>query len=97
MAATVLLLVIGILHFAHGLVEYVVYPTNKKDLSACSQINDALVKVLGDSSVRIYTSQIRQTTEFWFVQALEAQKAAILQVPGVRLPSPIQHVCNDSF
>lgn len=83
MAATVLLLVIGILHFAHGLVEYVVYPTNKKDLSACSQINDALVKVLGDSSVRIYTSQIRQTTEFWFVQALEAQKAAILQVPGV--------------
>lgn len=89
MAATLLLLVIGILHFAHGLVEYVVYPTNKKDLSACSQINDALVKVLGDSRVRIYTSQIRQTTEFWFVQALEAQKAAILQVPGVCLPSPI--------
>lgn len=85
MVATVLLLVIVILQLAHGLVEYVVYPTNKKDRSACSQINDALLKILGDSQVHTYTSQIRQTTEFWFVQALEAQKAAILQVSGVRL------------
>lgn len=97
MAASVLLFVIGILHIAHGFVEYVVYPNNRKDVSACSQINDALVKILGNSRVQIYKSQIRQSTEFWFIQALEAQRAIILQIPGVRMPSPIQHDYNDSF
>ena len=64
MAASILLLVIAFLHFAQGLVEYVVYPADKKAVLACSHINDALVKILGGSRVRIYKSQIRQTTEF---------------------------------
>ena len=97
MTASLLLLVIGILHFAHGLVEFVVYPADKKDVSACSQINEALVKMLGDSNVQIYKSQIRQITEFWFIQALEVQKATILQIPEVRILSDIQHGHNDSF
>ena len=97
MAVSIPLLVIGLIHFVHGLVEYVVYPANKKDVSACSQINDAIVKILGDSRVQVYKSQSRQTTDFWFVQALVAQKAAILQVPGVRIESHIWRGYNDSF
>lgn len=83
MIASILLVVIGILHFAHGLTEYVVYPVNKRDVSACSQNNDALVKILGDSRVQIYKSQVRQITDFWFIQALESQIAIVLQIPGV--------------
>ena len=86
MAVSILFLIIGLLHYVHGLTEYVVYPTNKNDVSACTQINNALIKILGDSKVQIYKSQSRQTTEFWFVHALEFQKAALLQVPGVRMP-----------
>ena len=87
MAAAIFLLVIGIFHFAHGLVEYVVYPADKKDVSACSQINTAVVRILGDSKVRIYQSQIRQTTEFWFIQAIETQAEAVSRIPGVRIQS----------
>ena len=87
MAAAIFLLVIGILHFAHGLVEYVVYPADRKDVSACSQINTALVRILGASKVRTYWSQTRQTTEFWFIQAIESQKGAVLRIPGVRIQS----------
>ncbi len=94
---SILLLVIGILHLAHGLIEYVVYPANKKDVSACSRINGAIVKTLGASKVQAYQSRSRQSTEFWFVQALEAQKAVILQIPGVRIPIHNQHNHNDSF
>ena len=83
MAATILLVVIGILHFAHGLVEYVVYPTDKKDVTACSQINNALVKICGPSRVQIYRSQMRGTTEFWVIRAIETTKSTILQIPGV--------------
>ena len=97
MAASVLILVIGILHIAHGFVEYVVYPKNRKDVSACSRINNALVNILGNSRVQVYKSQSRQSTEFWFIQALEAQKAFILYIPGVRIPSLIQLGYNDSF
>lgn len=97
MIASILLVVIGILHFAHGLTEYVVYPVNKRDVSACSQTNNALVKILGDSRVQIYKSQIRQTTDFWFIQALESQIAIVLQIPGVRIQLHVQHDCNDSF
>ena len=96
-ATSVLLLVLGILHFAHGLFEYVVYPANKKDVPACSKINDALVKILGASKVQIYKSQIRKTTEFWLVQILEAQKATVVQIPGVRIPSHGQRNHSDSF
>ena len=85
MAVSTLFLLIGLLHCVQGFTEYVVYPTNKNDISACSQINNALIKILGDSKVQIYKSQSRQTTEFWFVHALEFQKAALLQVPGVRI------------
>ena len=87
MAASILLLVIGILHFAHGLVEYVVYPADKKDVSACLRINNALVNTFGGSKIRIYKSQIRQSTEFWLIQALESQKETILRIPGVRILS----------
>ena len=91
-----LLLVIGILHFAYGLIEYVVYPVDKRDVPACSQINDALVKLLGDSKVQIYKSRTRQVTEFWLIQALEAQTAPVLQIPGVRILSRNQYGCTDS-
>ena len=84
MAACILLLVFGFLHFAHGLFEYVVYPTDKRDVSACSRINDALVKMLGNSKVRIYKSQPRQTTEFWLVEALSSQQGMLSGLPGVR-------------
>ena len=83
MAASILLVVIGILHFAHGLVEYVVYPTDKKDVTTCSRINNALVKICGQSRVQIYRSQIRGTTEFWVIRAIEATKQTVLQIPGV--------------
>ncbi|KAM0795733.1 peptidase S8/S53 domain-containing protein [Usnea florida] len=83
MTTSILLLLVGMLHLAHGLTEFVVYPTNRKDVSACSRINYALVSLLGDSKVQVYKSQIRSTTEFWFVQILEYQKATILQIPGV--------------
>ena len=86
MVVSTLFLIIGLLHCVHGLTEYVVYPANKKDVSACSRINNELIKFLGDSRVQIYKSQSRQTTEFWFVQALEFQQAALLQLPGVRMP-----------
>ena len=95
-ALLILFLVIGILHLAQGLVEYVVYPADEKDVSACSQINDALVKMFGDSGVQIYKSQIRQTTEFWLIQAYEVRKEIILKIPGVRVLSHVQHDCNDS-
>ena len=97
MAASILLLVISFLHFAHGLVEYVVYPINKHDVSVCSQINDALVKMLGSSKVQIYQSQIRRTTEFWFIQALEAQRPAMLRIPGVRILPRYLHHFHDSL
>lgn len=89
MAVSILLLVVGLLQFVHGLVEYVVYPTNKKDVPACSQINDALINILGQNKVQIYKSQSRQTTEFWLVQALDFQTTEILRIPGVRTPSNI--------
>ena len=82
---SILLLVIGLLHCVHGLTQYVVYPANKQDVSTCSQINNALVKVLGKSKVQIYKSQSRQTTEFWFVHAFAFQQTEILQIPGVRM------------
>ena len=96
MFASFLLLVIGMLHFAYGLIEYVVYPVDKRDVPACSQINDALVKLLGDSKVQIYKSQTRQVTEFWLIQALEAQTAPVSRIPGVRVLSRNQHGCTDS-
>ena len=95
MAASILLVVIGILHFAHGLVEYVVYPTDKKDVTACSQINNALVKICGPNRVQIYRSQMRGTTEFWVIRAIETTKPTILQIPGVGTQSQRQHDCND--
>ena len=96
MAASILLVLIGILHFAHGLVEYVVYPTNKKDVATCSQINNALVKICGASRVQIYRSRIRGTTEFWVIRAIEAAKQTVLQIPGVCIQSQILHDCNDN-
>lgn len=96
MAASILLLVFGILRFAHGLAEYVVYPIDKKDVSGCSQINDALVKMFGDSGVQIYKSHLRQTTEFWFIQALEIRIETVLQIPEVRILSHVQHIYNDN-
>lgn len=85
MAASLLILVIAYLHFAHGLLEYVVYPANKKDFSACSRVYDALVKMFGAGQVQVYKSQYRRSTEFWFIQALEVREAAVLQIPGVRI------------
>lgn len=82
---TSLFLIIGILRLVHGLVQYVVYPTEKKDIFTCSQINNALINLLGQSQVQIYNSQSRQTTEFWLVQALDFQTAEILRIPGVRI------------
>lgn len=87
MATSILLLIVGILHLAHGLPEFVVYPANSRDVSACSRTNDELVRILGASKVQIYKSQIRSTTEFWFIQALEYQKGTILQIPGVSILS----------
>ena len=84
MATCILLFLLGFLHFAHGLVEYVVYPADKRDVSACSRINNALVKMLGNSKVRFYQSQPRQTTEFWLVEALAYQQAMLSGIPGVR-------------
>ena len=89
MAASLLLLVIWFLHFAHGL-EYVVYPADKKNAPACAQINGALVKLLGDSRVKIYSSRIRQTTEFWLVRAGVSQKESLLEIPGVRIRARVQ-------
>ena len=97
MAASILLAVIGILHFAHGLVEYVVYPTDKKDVTACSQINNALVKICGPSRVQIYRSQIRGTTEFWLIRAIETTKQTVLQIPGVGIQSQRLHDRNDNY
>ena len=85
-----LLLIIGLLQCVHGLVEYVVYPTNKKDVPTCSQINDALINILGQSKVQIYKSQSRQTTEFWLVQALDFQTSEVLRIAGVRNSTPIK-------
>lgn len=82
-AASFLLFAIGVLHFANGLVELVVYPANKRDVSACSRINVALVEILGYSRVRTYKSRISLTTEFWLVEALEFQKARVSNIPGV--------------
>lgn len=96
MVASILLVVIGIFHLAHGLVEYVVYPTDKKDVTACSRINNALVKTCGPSRVQIYRSQIRGTTEFWVIRAIETTKQTVLQIPGVGLQSQILHDCNDN-
>ena len=97
MAASILLAVIGILHFAHGLVEYVVYPTDKKDVTACSQINNALVQICGQSRVQIYRSQIRGTTEFWLIRAIETTKQTVLQIPGVGIQSQRLHDRNDKY
>ena len=91
MVASTLLLVIAVLHVAHGLIDYVVYPVNKRDVSACSQVNVALVKLCGQSRVQIYRSSIRQVTEFWVVKALEAEKNIILYLPGVRIQSQPLH------
>lgn len=96
MATSILLLIIGFLRFAHGMVEYVVYPIDKRDVSACLRTNNALVKILGDSRVQIYQSQRRQTTEFWFVQALEVQKDILSYIPGVRILSQILQDYTDS-
>lgn len=82
---SILFLIIALLHCVHGLTEYVIYPTNKLDVSTCSQTSDALIKILGNSNVQMYESQRRQTTEFWLVEALEFQQAALSQVPGVRM------------
>ena len=97
MAAYILLIMIGILQVAHGLIDYVVYPENKRDVSACSQVNAALVKLCGANRVRIYKSQIRQTTEFWVIRALDNQKQILLHLPGVRIESEIPHDDFDSF
>ena len=85
MTASILLLLIGIFHLAHGLVDFVVYPADKRDVPACSQTNYALVKLCGQSRVQIYRSQIRQTTEFWVVRAIQAGRETILRIPGVRI------------
>lgn len=85
MVASILLLVVATIHVAYGLIDYVVYPTDKKDVSACSQVNVALVKLCGQSRVQIYKSPIRQVTEFWVVKALENEKNIILHLPGVRI------------
>lgn len=97
MAMSILLFMLGILHFAHGQTEYVVYPTDKENVTACSQINDALVNMLGDNEVQIYQSQVRFTTEFWFIKALENQKEDILEIPGVRIPYLYLHHLNNIF
>ena len=97
MATSILLLALGILHLVHGLPEFVVYPANRRDVSACSHTTDALVRILGASKVQVYRSPIRSTTEFWFIQALETQKGTILQIPGVSILSSIQHHNNNSF
>ena len=95
MAVSILLLMMGVLHSVYGLVEYVVYPADKRDVTACSQINNRLIELLGNSKVQFYNSRIRRTTEFWLIQALEQSKATVLQIPGVRVLSYIKHFGNN--
>ena len=96
MAVSILLVVIGILHFAHGLVEYVVYPTDKKAVTTNSQINSALVKICGPSRVQVYRSRMRGTTEFWVIRAIESTKQTVIQIPGVGICSQRLHDHNDN-
>ena len=69
---------------ADGL-QYVVYPPNRTDKSACSTINDYLIRQLHRENVRSYTSPVRGVTEFWFVNAIEPELSTILHDLGVGL------------
>ena len=77
-------LIFSLLRIADGL-QYVVYPTNRTDVGACSTINDYLIRQLHRENVTSYTSPRRGVTEFWFVNATEPELRTIRHDLGVSL------------
>ena len=77
-------LILSFLRIADGL-QYVVYPTNRTDVDACSTINDYLIRQLRRENVTSYTSPRRGVTEFWLVNATEPELRTILHDLGVSL------------
>ena len=65
--------------------KYVVYPISPTDTVRCTSTTRSLTVFLGGYNIRPYSSKVRETTEFWLVQATDQQKAQIVRYPFVSL------------
>lgn len=64
-------------------IEYVVYPMDRKDKTACTKTTDFLNDLLFSKNVKACISDIRGVTQLWLVQAEGIQLEAIQKGPGV--------------
>ena len=78
-----LAMVMGICHNCTA-TEWIVYPVSSTNVTKLSRTTSSLTLILGKRNAQAYRSAIRKTTEFWLVQANNAQKAQISQLPFVR-------------
>lgn len=64
-------------------IEYVVYPKDQKDKTACAETTDFLNDLLVAKNVKACVSDIRGVTQLWLIQAEETQVKEIQKGPGV--------------
>ena len=64
-------------------IKYVVYPISPTDTTKCTRTTRSLTLLLTGYNIRVYSSTVRKTTEFWLVQANDEQKAQIVRFPFV--------------
>ena len=64
-------------------IRYVIYPLSPTDTTKCTRTTRSLTLLLGGYNIRVYSSTVRKTTEFWLVQANDEQKAQIVRLPFV--------------
>ncbi len=76
------LLIIG---FSNSVIgnQYVVYPINRDNAELCATTTVRLQGFLDRNKVQTFSSQIRRTTDFWFVEAMPNQISSLTAMIGV--------------
>ena len=80
----ILLPLVILLSHPRAAAEWVVYPASNSDTRRCAGTTRSLIFLLGKDNVHTVSSTIRETTEFWLVQATYEQEAQISRFPFVR-------------
>ncbi len=84
MRSTGTLLLLMISFSAHVIGDqYVVYPIDRDNAKLCDDTTVLIQEYLGKSSVQTFSSKIRKTTDFWFVEAMASQTSRLTAMLGV--------------
>ena len=62
--------------------QYVVYPIDRDNAELCATTTVRLQGFLDRNNVQTFSSQIRRTTDFWFVEAMPNQISSLTAMIG---------------